>query len=120
VTRQLRLAAALILAAAPALGQEAQSGSGAVLRTLDKLNGTTEDITVSAGATQASGRIEVVLEDCRYPAGDPARDAYAYLTVREVGVADPVFSGWMIASAPALNPMDHPRYDVWVLRCTTS
>jgi hypothetical protein len=31
----------------------------------------------------------------------------------------PVFSGWMIASSPALNAMDHPRYDVWLLRCQT-
>jgi len=25
----------------------------------------------------------------------------------------------MIASSPALNALDHPRYDVWVMRCTT-
>jgi hypothetical protein len=31
----------------------------------------------------------------------------------------PVFSGWMIASSPALSAMDHPRYDVWILRCDT-
>ncbi len=31
-----------------------------------------------------------------------------------------LFSGWMLASAPALNAMDHPRYDVWALRCITS
>ncbi|MDA9980314.1 DUF2155 domain-containing protein, partial [Yoonia sp.] len=30
------------------------------------------------------------------------------------------FAGWMLASAPALNAMDHPRYDVWALRCITS
>jgi hypothetical protein len=28
-----------------------------------------------------------------------------------------LFEGWLIASAPALNAMDHPRYDVWALRC---
>ncbi|MEO0381372.1 MAG: DUF2155 domain-containing protein, partial [Pseudomonadota bacterium] len=27
---------------------------------------------------------------------------------------------WMIASAPALSAMEHARYDVWVMRCTTS
>jgi len=34
-------------------------------------------------------------------------------------VDKPVFKGWMIASSPALNALDHPRYDVWVLRCIT-
>ncbi|MCW8843320.1 MAG: DUF2155 domain-containing protein, partial [Rhodobacteraceae bacterium] len=31
----------------------------------------------------------------------------------------PLFQGWMIASSPALSALDHPRYDVWVLRCKT-
>ena len=30
------------------------------------------------------------------------------------------FSGWMVASSPALNALDHSRYDIWVLRCMTS
>ncbi|MGB1970407.1 MAG: DUF2155 domain-containing protein, partial [Paracoccaceae bacterium] len=30
------------------------------------------------------------------------------------------FMGWMVASSPALNPLDHRRYDVWVLRCAMS
>ena len=31
-----------------------------------------------------------------------------------------VFSGWMFASSPTLNSLEHPVYDVWVLRCTGS
>ena len=46
-------------------------------------------------------------------------EAYAYLTiVEEANTAAPVFQGWMIASSPALNAMDHARFDVWVLRCS--
>ena len=30
-----------------------------------------------------------------------------------------IFSGWMFASSPALNPLDHPVYDVWVIDCKT-
>jgi hypothetical protein len=26
----------------------------------------------------------------------------------------------MIASSPAISALDHPRYDVWVLRCIIS
>jgi len=28
-----------------------------------------------------------------------------------------VFAGWMFASSPALNPLEHPVYDVWVIDC---
>ncbi len=119
-------AAALAMCAAVALPASAQQpadtaqGSGVELRALDKLTGKVTDLSLAGNSAQRLGRIEVELSECRYPDGDPAGDAFAFLTVRELGRADPVFRGWMIATAPALNAMDHPRYDVWVLRCTTS
>jgi hypothetical protein len=30
-----------------------------------------------------------------------------------------IFRGWMFASSPALNGLEHPVYDVWVIDCTT-
>lgn len=35
--------------------------------------------------------------------------------------ADPnrIFTGWMFASSPALNSLEHPVYDVWVIDCKT-
>jgi hypothetical protein len=30
-----------------------------------------------------------------------------------------IFSGWMFASSPALNALEHPVYDVWVIDCKT-
>ncbi|MEX0645333.1 MAG: DUF2155 domain-containing protein [Parvularculaceae bacterium] len=32
---------------------------------------------------------------------------------------DRIFAGWMFASSPALNPLEHPIYDVWVIDCKT-
>ena len=119
-----RALAGLIMLASTATAAGAQdateTGSGAVLRGLDKLTGRVTDLEVASGASVAFGRIEIALQECRYPEGNRAGDAFAFLTIREAGTPDAVFRGWMIASSPALNPMDHQRYDVWVLRCTTS
>ncbi|MEM1379301.1 MAG: DUF2155 domain-containing protein [Pseudomonadota bacterium] len=30
---------------------------------------------------------------------------------------DAIFKGWMFASSPALNALEHPTYDVWVISC---
>lgn len=95
-----------------------ESANGAVLRALDKLTGEVGDVALTRGETKAYGRIQITLGDCRYPTDNPSGDAYAYLVVREAGVDAPAFAGWMIASSPALNAMEHPRYDVWVLRCS--
>ncbi|MDA7426048.1 DUF2155 domain-containing protein [Thalassococcus lentus] len=112
--------AALLVGGQAAAQVAVNSGDGAVLRGLDKLNAKTTDMTLSNGQTSELGALSVTLGECRYPRGNRSGDAFAFLTIREAGVAEPVYRGWMIASSPALNPLDHPRYDIWVLRCTTS
>lgn len=37
----------------------------------------------------------------------------------DLSEGDKVFSGWMFASSPALNPLEHAVYDVWVIDCKT-
>jgi hypothetical protein len=101
-------------------GPRAARGTGAVLRGLDKISGEVEDVTLPNGGQVSLGRLEIALRECRYPAGNPAGDAWAYLAIREAGRTEAIFSGWMVASSPALNALDHARYDVWVLRCSTS
>lgn len=96
------------------------SAAGAVLRGLDKVSGDVTDLAISVGESARLGRLVVQLEDCRYPVDNPSGDAFAHLTVRVEGIAEPAFDGWMIASSPALSALDHPRYDVWVMRCSTS
>ena len=113
--------ASLLGAVVPAQAQvDVASGQGAILRGLDKLNGQTMDGELYSGGGRAIMGLEVELADCRYPIDNPTGDAFAYLTIREEGKPEVIFEGWMIASAPALNALDHSRYDVWVLRCSNS
>ncbi|WP_296763551.1 DUF2155 domain-containing protein [Sediminimonas sp.] len=117
------IVAAALAGAVAAQGQDEKpvsTGTGAVLRTLDRMEGTTRDIELREGEAASFHRLRISLRECRYPTDNPAGEAYAYLTIREETATAPEFAGWMLASSPALNPLDHPRYDVWVLRCTTS
>ena len=98
----------------------AESGRGAFLRGLDKVNGHTVDVEIATGQTAEVFGLDVALGDCRYPADNPSGEAFAYLTIWERGATEWMFDGWMIASSPALSALDHRRYDVWVLRCITS
>ncbi|QPM89087.1 DUF2155 domain-containing protein [Pseudooceanicola algae] len=105
------------LMAGPAVAQDAaEPGTGAMLRGLDRIDATTTDLELRNGATAPFGDLEITLKECRYPMGNPSGDAYAYLSIRQDG--RDLFDGWMIASSPALNALDHFRYDIWVLRCT--
>ena len=107
----------LLLAPGLAGAQEMASAPGGTLRFLDKVTGRVEDLSLSPGQSVLLGRLTVQLDECRYPRDNPAADAQAHLTVMETAEARAMFSGWMLASSPALSAMDHPRYDVWVLSC---
>lgn len=70
-----------------------------------------------------------VARDSDYKPGAHASDEAADETAAAIeGVTDEespalpdnmIFSGWMFASSPALNGLEHPVYDVWVIDCKT-
>ncbi len=95
-------------------------GQGAVLRGLDRVSTRVADLDLAVGQSGDFGALSVTLGDCRYPVDNPSGDAYAFLTVRDTLLDTELFSGWMMASSPALNALEHSRYDLWVLRCNTS
>jgi hypothetical protein len=111
------LAAALLFFAGAALAQEVADAPGARLRVLDKLTGDVQDVTLAAGQSQSFGRLTVQLDACRYQPENPTAEAFGLLTIGDAASDAPVFAGWMVASSPGLSALDHPRYDVWVLRC---
>ncbi|TCM76958.1 DUF2155 domain-containing protein [Rhodovulum steppense] len=94
--------------------------AGAVLRGLDRVSGEVVDLELAPGQGARVGRLQVMLRECRYPADNPASDAFALIEIADETGVSRLFSGWMLASSPALNPLDHARYDVWVLRCKSA
>ena len=99
---------------------ETARGVAAELRLLDKVAGKAMDVILQLGDTYTLGKLRIIMGECRYPVANPAGDAYAFLTILSQDRSKDYFSGWMIASSPALNALDHVRYDVWPLRCTIS
>ena len=58
--------------------------------------------------------------------GEPSPHASAYVVIDFAplgaeGIAPPpprqVFSGWLFANSPGLNPFQHPTYDAWLITC---
>ena len=119
MSRRSAILSILLMLATPVAAQQVTSATGGVLRALDKTSGHAIDIEMQAGEIRSFGPLEIVMMECRYPAGNPSGNAYAALEISEGGQDGVLFSGWMVASAPALSALDHQRYDIWVIRCTT-
>jgi len=88
------------------------------LRLVDYINRRRHDITLAPGEAARFRYLDIRFGECRVPRDDPARDAYAWLDITDSRTGRTIFSGWMIASSPALSAMDHLRFDLWVVGCT--
>ena len=95
---------------------------GVRMRQLDKMTGRTQTFEIAAGTEEMADRLRVRLEACRSPDDNAQHGTMAFVQIWDTKRAGdtPVFSGWMFAESPALSALDHPRYDVWVISCTTS
>jgi hypothetical protein len=120
------LAVVALVACAPAFAQDIEvprasdqvaTGTGATLRALDRVAGTSIDMVLRNRESSVMGSLTVTLQECRYPVENPAGEAWAWIEVRDNRSTETLFAGWMVASSPALNALDHRRYDIWVLRC---
>ena len=106
-----------LVPAGGALAQMVGTGETVILRGLDKVSGETTDLELGVGARAELGRLEITHVSCRFPVDDPASDAWAFLEIHDRLRGEQLFRGWMTAASPALNALDDPRYDVWVLGC---
>jgi len=129
---------ALVVAATASASTMAQKNQ-ATLRALDKITGRSTDIVVKVGEPVVYGSLRVELKTCYQAPPEEIPESAAFLRIAstqpvavetmEAAVAaqeapaseadSPIlFSGWMYASSPGLNALEHPVYDIWVIRCT--
>jgi hypothetical protein len=71
------------------------------------------------------GSLSITLRYCHTVPPEEPPETTAFLQIDEIDAnaanAPPkrLFSGWMFASTPALNGLEHGVYDVWVITCRT-
>lgn len=119
------------------------------LRALNKVTAKFTDVVIDIGATAKFGALELTPRYCdkRPPEEFPETTAFVEIvdksverkssykrseavTIEETAAVEGapeerallegmIFSGWMFKSSPALNGVEHPVYDVWVIDCKT-
>lgn len=99
----------------------------AVLQALDKVTAQTIRFEAAVGRPVRYKSLVITVKACERSTADEAvEDSIAYLTVDSQPKAAPgkptpparqAFKGWMYASSPGLNPLEHPVYDAWLITC---
>lgn len=123
VTRNKLPAASVLLGSllwtASAGAYEIQTNT-AKMQAMDKITGRVSVIEVPVNGEVKFGSFSIVVRACKKTPPEETPENYAFVDVADTGKDGKpynIFKGWMMSSSPALNAVEHPIYDVWLLQC---
>ncbi len=93
----------------------------AVLQGLDKITARVTSIQAPIDRPVKFGALQITVRTCQKRPPEEPPETTAFLEIVETkpdGKTVSIFSGWMLASSPALNALENPVYDVWVIDCS--
>ena len=99
-------------------------GDVGIFQGLDKITARIKTFKIKVGVSKTFGILDINLQKCVYskPLDEP--ESIAFIKVLDLSDKYSVtkdklsiFEGWIFASSPALNAMEHPVYDVSLISC---
>ena len=90
------------------------------LGALNKITAKLQMIDVRRDETVRFGTLEITMRTCKSNPPEETPESTAFLEITDLGHSgEPtkIFTGWMFASSPAISPLEHAVYDVWVTDC---
>jgi hypothetical protein len=121
VAVQIPASAAAKTSAAAATPAPPSGPATLMLRGLDKITGRPTIIVAPIGKPVTFATLTITARYCYStpPSETPETAAFVQIDDHRPDQSQKrVFSGWMYASSPGLNGMEHPLYDVWVINCS--
>jgi hypothetical protein len=94
-----------------------------ILRGLDKITGRPANVFAPVGIPVRFATLSITARYCYSTPPSEPPETTAFIEVVDHRPDQPqreVFSGWMLASSPSLNGLQHPLYDLWVISCKTN
>lgn len=115
---------------APPVPLKRARASAAILQAIDKVTAETIRFEAPVGQPIRYKSLVFTVRACETATPDElAPEAVAYVVVDSEPRPQPgrarrpsrqIFRGWMYASSPSINPLEHPVYDAWVIACSTA
>ena len=108
-----------ILSSASAL--ENSNGKFIEIKILDKVSSKTNLLRLKIGEQKKFQNLLIKSLKCKNSEFDDNPEITAYIQVWDLVNKDNnevfIFNGWTFSSSPAINPFDHPVYDIWLTKC---
>ena len=99
----------------------ANEGRFVEIKVLDKVSSKTDLLKLEIGKELKFKGLLIKSLKCKNSEFDDNPEITAYIQVKDMMNKDNnevfIFNGWTFSSSPAVNPFDHPVYDLWLKRC---
>ena len=88
---------------------------------LHKVTAKVQKIELLSGQEYVIGDMSLTMHNCisTPPEEPPETKAFIEISEFKAGRDKALFTGWMFASSPGINAMEHPVFDIWPLACKT-
>jgi len=91
------------------------------IKILDKVSSKTNLLKLKIGKEKKFKNLLIKSLKCKNSEFDDNPEITAYIQVKDITNKDNnevfIFNGWSFSSSPAVNPFDHPVYDIWLIKC---
>ena len=91
------------------------------MKILDKVSSKTNTLKLKVGEKSKFQNLLIKGLKCKNSEFDDNPEITAYIQVQDLINKDNnevfIFNGWTFSSSPAINPFDHPVYDIWLTKC---
>ena len=107
----------------PSTGNTVESLNGKFIniKILDKVSSKTNLLKLKIGKEKKFQNLLIKSLKCKNSEFDDNPEITAYIQVQDLTNKDNnevfIFNGWTFSSSPAINPFDHPVYDIWLTKC---
>ncbi len=111
----------LISLSSPLVANENDEGKFVEIKILDKVSSKTDLLKLEIGKELKFKSLLIKSFKCKNSEFDDSPEITAYIQVKDITNKDNnevfIFNGWTFSSSPAVNPFDHPVYDIWLTKC---
>ena len=105
----------------PLVALEKSNNNFIEIKILDKVSSKTNLLKLKIGEELKFQNLLIKSLKCKNSEFDDSPEITAYIQVKDLTNKDNnevfVFNGWTFSSSPAINPFDHPVYDIWLIKC---
>ena len=111
----------LINLSSPLVANENNEGKFIEIKILDKVSSKTDLLKLIIGEELRFRSLSIKSLKCKNSEFDDNPEITAYIQVKDLTNKNNnevfIFNGWTFSSSPAVNPFDHPVYDIWLIKC---